>query len=117
MMKKSSTAVILFVCLLITIGCSSSGTISVHDLQPAKAAKYLGQNVVVVGSADIKTPGAPARMFRLTDKYEYIWVERPESASEPPQGYQVRVTGTLQKKQTNIFGEVYCVVATKVEME
>jgi hypothetical protein len=59
-MKKSCVAVILGLCLLISIGCSSapSGTISVLELKN-NAAKHLGQNVVVVGVAEIRTPLAP----------------------------------------------------------
>jgi hypothetical protein len=118
MMKKSSAAVLLCMCLLISIGCSSapSGTVAVHDLQPANAAKYLGQNIVVVGSAEIRSPRSP-EMFRLTDKYEYIWVLRQESTSKPPQGYKVQVTGTLKKGQQNLIGDVYYIDATKVEMD
>jgi hypothetical protein len=117
-MKMSSAAVFMCFCLLISIGCSStpSGTISVSDLQK-NAEKYLGQNVVVVGAAEIRTELAPPQMFKLTNKYDYVWIEIPESEKKPPQGYQIRVTGTFQKKQLNIIGNVYCIQATTVKME
>jgi hypothetical protein len=117
MMKGSSSAVFLILCLLISIGCSStpSGTIAIPDIKK-DAAKYLGQNVIVVGTADIQTDRAP-EMFRLYNKYDSIWVLRPESTYYPDQGRQIRVTGTLQKKHFNIIGEVNYIDATKIEVE
>ena len=119
MMKRTSAAVFLIFCLLISIGCSStpSGTIAIGDIQK-DGAKYLGKNVVVVGAADIRgsAPFAP-QMFKLTNKDGSVWVSRPESAYSPDQERQVRVTGTLQQKKLNIFGEVYCIDATKIEVE
>jgi hypothetical protein len=119
MIKRTSAAVFLILCLLISFGCSStpSGTIAIRVLQK-DAAKYLGKNVVVVGSADIRgsAPLAP-QMFKLSNKDGYIWVSRPESAYSPDQERQVRVTGILQQKRLNIFGEVYYIEASKVEVE
>jgi len=116
-MKRSSAAVLVCLCLLISIGCSSapSGTISISDLQK-NAAKYLGQNVVVVGAAEIRTELSP-QMIKITNKYDYVWVALPESEKEPPQGYQVRVTGTFQKGKFNIIGNVNYIQATTVKME
>jgi hypothetical protein len=119
MMIRTSAAVILVLCLLISFGCSStpSGTIAINDIQK-DGAKYVGKNVVVVGAADIRgsAPFAP-QMFKLTNKDGSVWVSRPESTYLPDQERQVRVTGTLQQKRLNIFGEVYCIEATKVEVE
>ena len=41
----------------------------------------------------------------------------PEGTEEPPQGIDVRVTGILQQKEFTIIGEVFYILATKVEME
>jgi hypothetical protein len=119
MMKRTSAAVFLILSLLILFGCSSTpkGTIAISDLQK-DGAKYLGKNVIAVGSADIRgsAPLAP-QMFKLANRDGFIWVARPESAYSPDQERQVRVTGVFQKKHINIFGEVYYIEATKVEVE
>jgi len=117
-MKKLFTAVFLGLWMLISLGCSStpSGTISIGDIQK-NAASRLGQNVVVVGMADTRTPLSSFRMFKLYDGSQYLWVTLPESAEEPPQGVNVRVTGALQQKEFNIIGKVYYIESTKVAME
>jgi hypothetical protein len=117
-MKKLSTAVILGLWLLISLGCSSTppGTISVADLQKT-AAERIGQEVVVVGMADTRTPLSSFRMFRLYNGNQYIWVARPESTEEPPQGIKVRVFGTLQEKEFTVIGKAFYIQATKVAME
>jgi hypothetical protein len=116
-MKKSCTAVFLGLCLLILIGCSStpSGTIAVRDIQK-DAAKYLGQTVVVVGTAEIKTPLAP-KMIRLFNEYDAVYVELSDAVTAPPQGYKIRVTGTLKHGKRNIIGEVDYIEAAKIQME
>jgi len=116
-MKKLSMAV-LGLWLLVSLSCSSAppGTISIGDIQK-NAAERLGQNVVVVGMADTRTPLSSFRMFKLYDGSKYLWVTLPESAEEPPQGISVRVSGTLQQKEFNIIGKVYYIESTKVAME
>ena len=116
-MKRFSAAGFLIVCLLISFGCSStpSGTIAIGDLKK-NAEKYLGQNVVVVGTADIKTERSPD-MIKMYTKFDYVWIARPESSYLPDQGRQIRVTGTFQKKLFNIIGEVYYIEAAKIEVE
>ena len=117
-MKKLSTAAFLGLWLLFYLGCSStpSGTIAIGDIQK-NAADRLGQNVVVVGMADTRTPLSSFRMFKLYDGSKYLWVMLPESAEEPPQGVNVRVFGTLQQKEFNIIGKVFYIQSTKVAME
>jgi hypothetical protein len=116
-MKKLSMAV-LGLWLLFSFGCSSTppGTISIGDIQK-NVAERIGQNVVVVGMADTRTPLSSFRMFKLYDGNQYLWVTLPQSAEEPPQGISVRVSGTLQQKEFNIIGKVYYIESTKVAME
>jgi hypothetical protein len=117
MMKRSSAAVFPIFFLLISFGCSStpSGTIAISDLQK-NATKYLGQKVVVVGTADIKTELAP-KMLKLYNKFDFVYVSRPESSYYPDQGRPIRVTGTLRHERINLIGEVNFIDATKVEVE
>jgi hypothetical protein len=117
-MKKFCAATIVSLLLLLTFGCSStpSGTVAIKDLQQ-NAAAQLGQNVVVVGMAEMNTPNAPTRMFRIYRDNHYFWVSLPESASEPPQGADVRVSGTLQQKEFTLIGKVYYIQANKVGLE
>jgi hypothetical protein len=117
-MKKLYTAVFLGLWLLVSLGCSStpSGTISIGDLQKNAAAR-LGQNVVVVGMADVRTPLSTFKMFRLYDGSKYIWIRRPESSEEPPQGVTVRVFGAFQQQEFNVIGKVFYIEATRVAME
>ena len=117
-MKKLSPAVLLGAWLLVSLGCSSTppGTISIGDIQK-NAQERLGQNVVVVGMADTRTPLSSFRMFKLYDGSRYIWVKRSESVEEPPQGINVRVFGTLQQKEFNVIGKVFYIDSNKVAME
>jgi hypothetical protein len=115
-MKKLCTAAVLGLWLLFSIGCSStpSGTISVTDVQKPER---LGQNVVVVGMAETKTNMSAFNMFKLYRGQKFVWVELQPSMEMPPQGYNVRVSGSLQQKEYNVIGKVYCIQATKVAME
>jgi len=117
-MKRTSAAVFLISCLLFSFGCSStpSGTIAIADLQK-DAAKHLGQNVVVVGTADIRTGALAPQMIKLYNKFDIIWVSRAESVYSPDQGRQVRVTGVLQQKHFNVLGDIYYIEAAKIEVE
>jgi hypothetical protein len=117
-MKKLFAAIIVGGVLLLSFGCSSTpaGTIAISELQK-NAASRLGQEVVVVGMAETKTPLSSFGMFKLFRKSDYIWVTMPEGAEEPPQGLDVRVTGTLQQKKFDLVGEVYYIEATKIRME
>jgi hypothetical protein len=117
-MKRFYAATIVGLLLLISFGCSStpSGTVAIEDLQK-NAATQVGQNVVVVGLAELKTQNAPPRMFKIYRQNHSFWVLLPESASEPPQGSDVRVSGTLQQKEFNLLGKVYYIQADKVRME
>jgi hypothetical protein len=117
-MKKLCAAVFLVLWLLISLGCSStpSGTISIGDIQK-NTAERLGQNVVVVGMADTRTPLSSFRMFKLYDGSKFLWVKLPEGAEEPPQGIDVRVTGPLREGEFNIIGKVFYIDSTKVAME
>jgi hypothetical protein len=117
-MKKLFAAIIVGVALLLSFGCSSTpaGTIAVSELQKT-AASRLGQEVVVVGMAETKTPLSSFRMFKLFKGSDYIWVTIPEGTEEPPQGIDVRVTGTLQQKEFELIGKAYFIEATKIRME
>lgn len=117
-MKKFCAATIVGLLLLLSFGCSStpSGTVAIKDLQQ-NAATRVGQNVVVVGMAEMNTPNAPTKMFRIYRDNRYFWVSLPESAPEPPQGADVRVSGTLQQKEFSLIGKVYYIQADKVSLE
>lgn len=117
-MQNLYTSVFLILALLLSYGCSSipSGTDKIVDLQKDGAAR-LGQNVTVVGMADVKTPLSSFRLFKLYQGQNFIWVELPEGAEEPPQGMNVRVTGAMQEKEFAIIGKVIHIEATKVAME
>jgi hypothetical protein len=117
-MKKLFAAIIVGLVLLLSFGCSSTpaGTIAVSELQKT-AASRLGQEVVVVGMAETKTPLSTFRMFKLFKGSDYIWVTIPEGKEEPPQGVDVRVTGTLQQKEFELVGKVYYIEATTIRME
>jgi len=117
-MRKLIPAVILCICMLLTFGCSStpSGTVSIKEIHQAGAAE-IGQNVVVVGTAETKHNLAAFHMFRLYNKDQYIWVQVPKTEDDPAQGMEVRVTGTVQKKTFQLIGEVIYIEATKVGVE
>jgi len=117
-MKNSCSAVFLILSLLLFFGCSSipSGTDKITDLQ-TKGAERLGQNVIVVGMADTKTPLSSFRMFKVYQNEDFIWVTLPEGAEEPPQGMTVRAAGVLQQKEFTVIGKVFYVEATKISME
>ncbi len=118
LMRKLCAGIFIGVMLLLAFGCSStpSGTIAISELQKT-AASRLGQEVVVVGDAETKTPLSSFKMFKLFKGSDYIWVTIPEGAEEPPQAVSVRVTGTLQQKEFNIVGKVYYIEATKLRLE
>ena len=115
-MKKLCTAAVLGLWILFSIGCSSTppGTVSVDDVQKPD---HVGQNVVVVGMAETKTSMSSFRMFQLFNGQKSLWVELPPSTEMPPQGVNVRVSGTLQQKDYSVIGKVYCIQASKVAME
>ncbi|HTY61277.1 MAG TPA: hypothetical protein VMG30_03370 [Acidobacteriota bacterium] len=117
-MKKIFAAVILGLWLLFAIGCSSipSGTDKIADLNK-NAAAMIGKNVVVVGLSETKTTLSSFRMFKISQGNDWFWVKYPQDSEEPPQGIQVRVTGTVQESQFNIIGKAYFIQATKVAME
>jgi hypothetical protein len=117
-MNKFFTAAFLALWILLSIGCSSipSGTMHIKDIL-ANPAEKLGQEVIVVGIAETRTSMSSFRMFKLYQGSDNLWVTLPESAEEPPQGIKVRVTGPLQEKEFTIIGKVVYIEATKVEME
>jgi hypothetical protein len=117
-MRKLIPAVILCICILLTFGCSStpSGTVSVKEILQNGAAK-VGQNVVVVGTAEMKHPLSAFHMFRLYNKDQNIWVQVPKTDDDPAQGMEVRVTGMVQKKTFQLIGDVIYIEATKVAVE
>lgn len=117
-MKKLYAAATIGLLLLTSFGCSSipSGTEPIPELLK-NAASRLGQEVVVVGMADTKTPMSSFRMFKLYQDQNFIWVTLPEGQEDPPQGLNVRVTGPLQEKQFELIGKVYYVEASRVRME
>ena len=117
-MKKLCSAALIGFLLLISFGCSSipSGTEPIKELQK-NAASRLGQEVVVVGMAETKTPMSSFQMFKLYQDSEFLWVTLPEGQEEPPQGVNVRVTGPLQQKEFELIGKVYYIEASKVRME
>ena len=119
-MKKLCVAVFLGAWLLITLSCSSipSGTLAIDDIF-AREAELLGRNVVVVGTAEIRTNMSTFNMFKVYQRGESIWVTfNPDIVTMPPQGLDVRVTGTLGKKKfTSIPDEQLYIDATAVNME
>lgn len=118
-MKKLSAAVLLGLWILISIGCSStpSGTVSVKDLQKS-IDQQVGQNVVVVGMADTRTPLSSFKMFKVYKGNDYVWASLPEGAEEPPQGVPVRVTGVVQQKEfSGGIGKLSYIESTKLSLE
>jgi len=117
-MKMLFTVAVLGLWLLSSIGCSSlpSGTIAIKDAI-ADPEGQLGVEVVLVGMAETKTEMSSFGMFKLYQDNDSIWVTLPEGTEEPPQGIKVRVSGILQQKEFTLIGEVYYILATKVEME
>jgi hypothetical protein len=117
-MKKLFTAAFLGLWLLFSLGCSSvpSGTMTIKDVL-ASPEDQLGAEAVLVGMAETRTEMSTFEMFKLYQGNDFIWVTLPEGTEEPPQGIDVRVSGILQQKEFTIIGEVYYILATKVEME
>jgi len=117
-MKKIFAAVFLIVCLLISIGCSTTpaGTEKISDLLKDPES-ILGKEVVSVGLTETKTPLSSFHMFKLYDGGAFIWVKYPDTAEEPPQGIKVRVYGNLLQGEFNVIGKVYYIEASKVAME
>jgi hypothetical protein len=118
-MKKFITTAFLGLWLLSSFGCSSipSGTVAIKDLM-ADPEEQLGVEVVLVGTAEIRTEMSSFGMFKLYQGNDFIWVTLPEDdTEEPPQGIKVRVSGILQQKEFTVIGEVYYILATKVAME
>ena len=117
-MKKVCAAAFLSFLLLLAFGCSStpSGTESIRDINK-NIGDRIGKEVVVVGIAETKTNVSHLRMFKLYNDSEFLWVTVPEGADEPPQGYNVRVTGLVQQKEFDLIGKAYYIEATKIRME
>ncbi len=118
-MKKLCVAVFLGACLVIILSCSSTppGTLAIDDIS-AREAELLGQNVVVVGTAEIRTNMSTFNMFKVYQGGDFIWVTFPDTVTMPPQGLDIRVTGTLGKKKfTAIPDEQLYIDATSVDME
>jgi hypothetical protein len=119
-MKKLCVAVFLSAWLLITLGCSStpSGTVSVSDLIK-KESELLGQNVVIVGTAETRTSMASFNMFKVFNRSgDSIWVTFPDTDSMPPQGASIRVSGKLDRKKFTGFPEDQLYIeATAVAIE
>ncbi|MBN2241718.1 MAG: hypothetical protein JW793_03435 [Acidobacteria bacterium] len=118
-MKKLCMVVSLIVCLLGTLNCSSTppGTLAIDDVN-AREGELLGQNVVVVGTAEIKTNMSTFNMFKVYQGGDFIWVAfDPDAVTMPPQGLDVRVTGTLGKKKFTAIGEQLYIDAASVAME
>ena len=117
-MKKISTAVILGLWLLFSIGCSSipSGTEKIEDLYK-NAASMIGKSIVCVGLSETKTSLSSFRMFKIYQGGNYFWVKYPEGGEEPPQGIKVRIYGAVQESQFNVIGKAFFIQATKVAME
>jgi hypothetical protein len=118
-MKKLSAAVLLGLWLLISLGCSStpSGTVSVKDLQK-NIGQQVGQNVIVVGIADTRTPLSSFKMFKIYKGTDFIWASLPEGTGEPPQGVTVRATGVVKEKEfQGGIGKLFFVESTTVSLE
>lgn len=117
-MNKICAAAFISLLLLLSISCSSipSGTERISELQKNAASK-LGQEVVVVGMAETKTPLSSFKMFKVYQDNDFIWASVPEGKDEPPQGFNVRVSGPLQEKEFNIVGKVYFIESTKMTYE
>ena len=117
-MKKLFTAAFLGLWLMFSLGCSSvpPGTMTIKDAL-ASPEDQLGAETVLVGMAETRTEMSTFGMFKLYQGNDFIWVTLPEGTEEPPQGIDVRVSGILQQKEFTIIGEVYYILATKVEME
>ena len=118
-MKKFCVAVFVSVWLLITLSCSSTppGTLAIDDIT-AREAELLNQNVVVVGTAEIRTNMSTFNMFKVYQRGDFIWVTfNPDDVTMPLQGYDIRVTGTLGKKEFTTIGEQLYIDATSVNYE
>jgi hypothetical protein len=117
-MKKYFAAVLLVLCLVISISCSSTpaGTEKIRDLLKDPES-ILGKEVVSVGLSETKTPLSSFHMFKLYDGGDFIWVKYPDTAEEPPQGIKVRVIGNLLQGTFSVIGKVYYIEASKVRME
>ncbi len=117
-MKNLWITLFLLLSLLMAYGCSTvpAGTDKIVDLHKNAAAR-LGQNVTVVGIADVKTPLSSFRLFKLYQGQDFIWVSLPEDGEEPPQGFKIRVAGVLQQGEFTIIGNVYYIAASKITYE
>ena len=119
-MKKLYVAVVLCVGILLVCGCSSTppGGVSVKDIRE-KESELLGQNVIVVGRADTKTPMKDLKLFYLYEDFDKVWVELPKDAlAMPPQAEKIRVEGTLRKKKfTALPDEQVYIEATVVDLQ
>jgi hypothetical protein len=118
-MKRLCVAVFLSVWLLITLGCSSTppGTLAIDDIAE-RETELIGQEVVVVGTAEIRTNMSTFNMFKVYQGGDFIWVTFPDTVTMPPQGLDVRVTGKLGKKKfTAMPDEQLYIDATSVGME
>ena len=119
-MKSLCVAVFLSALLLITLSCSSTppGTLAIDDIA-AREAELIGQEVVVVGTAEIRTNLSTFNMFKVYQRGDFIWISfDPDNVTMPPQGLDVRVTGTLGKKKfTSLPDEQLYIDATAVNME
>ena len=118
-MKKFSAAVLLGLWLLISLGCSSapSGTVAIKDLQK-NMAQQVGQNVVVVGSADTRTDLSSHKIIKIYKGMDSIYVSLPEGTEAPPQGVSVRVTGVVQQKEfPGLPGKTFFIETTKITLE
>jgi len=122
-MKKLCAVAFVSLLLLISIACSSipKGTEAIDQLQKNGATR-IGQNVVVVGMAETRTPlsSSSFKMFRIYQDNNNIWVALQPGTEMPPQGVNVRVTGILQQKQFSLIGKdkIYYIEANQpVKME
>jgi hypothetical protein len=117
-MKNIFAAVLIVLCLLISISCSSTpaGTETIKNLLKDPES-ILGKEVVSVGLSETKTPLSSFHMFKLYDGGDFIWVKYPDTAEEPPQGIKVRVIGNLLQGTFSVIGKVYYIEASKVKME
>jgi hypothetical protein len=118
MMKRFGAATILCMLIFVFLGCSSTppGTVSIGDVQK-KGAEQLGQNIVVVGTAETRTSMTSFRLFKIYDGGNFLWVALPEGSEMPPQGLKVRASGALQQKEFTVIGKTIYIEATKVSME
>ena len=98
-MGKNLIAITFGLALLFFAGCSSAdGTVTLKELQQT-IEQRIGQEVVIVGSVDVKDANLSAvKLFKLYKGSDTVLVSMPEGELVPHQGLRSRVTGVVAEK-------------------